>query len=922
MSNEVVDREDNATEQLPPRRGGKKADPSDIFNKLINVPLCVKYKNVLFAIKQKPNPDKKTLQRNAKLPPNQQFHCTLCDENDLYKAPTNLEVKFNTYSKLTSQDMEDAIFQRPNKVYTNFNDLMTVIKREQTEYQRFLKALNPKFVAVKQSLPYGYTGAASEYYRILSNFYYDKKKSYRIFTTHDLSAISSHSTVYNFERFGQVISYGVPIKVRTPKLDSSFSCDIKPHIHRHLSSYLKMRKPITIRKPKTDPVYSASQEKATSIDQDKCKCPVEISLAKTRDEVETEDTRVKTAENVKSGSVATKSDEARREDNYAPQTNDAANDDNESTAITEICVSNVTEKADKDDFELKPVEMDDQNELMETSVCMDKVVHSSGVVAVNDESEKSNVDVPQFSEGLKNAIGIVNTDCDKTDSEVEIPENVVENDRSTFKERTETKNQLMSSSEEKAEILSTKVDPVIEPIALPQVNAALYKHIHVPVSLDLDLFITDVPINRLGNYTEDYCNYPMLIDFLSSLKIAEVVCDMESLLYVFSTTAPSFFRTFQFYIDVTIQDDKSKYYKISPPLPSTDVLPEVLKADFLNICYRETQSRAQQKQPESPNVQLMEYLTVSGAIFHDKEHGRNACEQLQKFNDPMKTVSFVEWKNLNSNVIENKFFSLFGFKETNFIVAGDQPYHTKFMGNMENVIIYIKPQYFYEYGFEILTESELAYIYLKTLLSDCIGAVIIYYDPNTDKILNMQEKLLEDFSVTSFSSCFNRLNSFFEMLQSLNEGQHLYKHENNRSKSFVYHELDESSPLLPDIKLTPLQNPTISHLVTPTEFDKSLMTPWQRHSLRLPLCFCPRIPGTYICHEYLPRNQCSKFSTCTFAHLTKAQLEAELGPENYSEFMTEFNKPKEEKCKQSDRKRSMPSSAGKKRRRSKRKKLA
>ena len=280
--------------------------------------------------------------------------------------------------------------------------------------------------------------------------------------------------------------------------------------------------------------------------------------------------------------------------------------------------------------------------------------------------------------------------------------------------------------------------------------------------------------------------------------------------------------------------------KISPPLPSTDVLPEDLKSDFLNICYRENQRRAQQKQPESPNVQLMEYLTVSGAIFHDKEHGRNASEQLQKFNDPMKTVSFVEWKNLNSNVIENKFFSLFGFKETNFIVAGDQPYHTKFMGNMENAIIYIKPQYFYEYGFEILTESELAYIYLKTLLSDCIGAIIIYYDPNTYKILNLQEKLLEDFSVTSFSNCFNRLSSFFEVLQSLNEGQHLYKHDNNQSKSFLYHELDASSLLLPDIKLTPLQNPTISHLVSRTEFDQKFNDTMAAAFIETPTLFLPQ----------------------------------------------------------------------------------
>ena len=126
--------------------------------------------------------------------------------------------------------------------------------------------------------------------------------------------------------------------------------------------------------------------------------------------------------------VQTKSDEARRENNTLPQTNNAANDENEFAIGTEVCVRNVNEEADKDDSELNRVEMGDQNELTESSGSMDKVMHSSDVVAINDESEKLNVDVPQFSEsgqGLKDTNGVIDTDCDKTDSEVKSPENVV-----------------------------------------------------------------------------------------------------------------------------------------------------------------------------------------------------------------------------------------------------------------------------------------------------------------------------------------------------------------------------------------------------------------------------------------------------------------------------------------------------------------
>ena len=44
MPNEVFDGEDDTAVEFLPRRGGKKADSSDMFNRLTNVPVCVKYK--------------------------------------------------------------------------------------------------------------------------------------------------------------------------------------------------------------------------------------------------------------------------------------------------------------------------------------------------------------------------------------------------------------------------------------------------------------------------------------------------------------------------------------------------------------------------------------------------------------------------------------------------------------------------------------------------------------------------------------------------------------------------------------------------------------------------------------------------------------------------------------------------------------
>lgn len=61
------------------------------------------------------------------------------------------------------------------------------------------------------------------------------------------------------------------------------------------------------------------------------------------------------------------------------------------------------------------------------------------------------------------------------------------------------------------------------------------------------------------------------------------------------------------------------------------------------------------------------------------------------------------------------------------------------------------------------------------------------------------------------------------------------------------------------------------------------------------MCFLPRKNGTYLCHEYLSKENCSKMGKCAFAHLNKTQLECELGPEEYAKFMDNFSKPKESK---------------------------
>lgn len=238
---------------------------------------------------------------------------------------------------------------------------------------------------------------------------------------------------------------------------------------------------------------------------------------------------------------------------------------------------------------------------------------------------------------------------------------------------------------------------------------------------------------------------------------------------------------------------------------------------------------------------------------------------------------------------------MFSVLDTNVIVHSKQPYMVKFEDSFEKAVILVKPQYCYEYGLEDVTNSEYAALYIKALLLECVGAIVFHVDMKTFNIVHIDKLYLEELAdLFPRAEAVRRLTSFFELLHTLREGIHVYSHDAGQAHGVLFEEL-QSEHIQADLILNKDFSMELCKSVRPVKLSRTKLTSWQRHNIRLPMCFLPRKNGTYLCHEYLSKDECSNMATCAFAHLNKIQLECELGAGEYAKFMANFLKPKESK---------------------------
>ena len=144
-----------------------------------------------------------------------------------------------------------------------------------------------------------------------------------------------------------------------------------------------------------------------------------------------------------------------------------------------------------------------------------------------------------------------------------------------------------------------------------------------------------------------------------------------------------------------------------------------------------------------------------------------------------------------------------------------------------------------------------------------------------------------------------RLTTFIDMARGLSGGEYVYQRERGKPHGSIY-QSDRSEHVQSDLQLHTGVKLQLSPYTAQITLSATQLSPWQRHNKRLPLCFSPRRGGTNICHSYLSKNTCAnKQGSCIYMHLTKEQLEAEIGKEKFEKFVLHFDKSKEDKVKES-----------------------
>eukprot|EP00116_Pleurobrachia_bachei_P007036 sb/3467298/ len=158
---------------------------------------------------------------------------------------------------------------------------------------------------------------------------------------------------------------------------------------------------------------------------------------------------------------------------------------------------------------------------------------------------------------------------DEVDLEIEIGSPAAEDKTEEDKATSDLKCELPTHDEVSAKI----------PEEVKKVSSSI-KHLKVAISHDLDVFISSIPVPRLGSGNQTDLTHSAVEEFFLSLKIAEFIADVESLASIFSCLPPYTSPSFLFKFTVGEEaGNRQKFYKVSTLLPSTTVDAETVKHD-------------------------------------------------------------------------------------------------------------------------------------------------------------------------------------------------------------------------------------------------------------------------------------------------------------------------------------------------------
>lgn len=739
------------------------------------------------------------------------FHCQTCENNELYKAPNNEVVKFDQYSRLTSDDMRCALFQEESKVYSR-EVLMFLVRNEQNGFKMFLKSLEPKFIQIALNVPPGYIEYIEQQNRTkLAQF--QRKVNFKLSTTHYLGVAPSKATPRCVDVWGALFSYGTVERVKLPKAGSK----VKSNVHT-----------LTMEAKQCKQTPSDVAAANISLPSDVVKClTAEVIITPTP------------------------------------------------------TLSTLTGLPTPDTEEVLAIEED--MVIAESELITELIADNTS----GQEFETTGVKSPVRDE-IAGSIGEDNLSIEEDINVIANPKEV--SPTLNYETASETSDKTPTEPEENEPI--SLPTPAPSPLVETKPKETVYKHIKLAVTQDQDIFITNVPVNSLGLHLEQM-HQTDIQDYLKQLKIANIIAHKEALCLVFSSSPPHYETSFTFKISVTLREDGSKHTSVSDVLPSATMTSETVKQSVFTQSLLSSSSRRFERVEDDANIQFMEYFQSACAQFIHSDGPSVSCD-LSKEIEIIKQTSFIPWRNINSSNISDAQYSVFSLGSTNFISHGEHPTCLKLHGVPVDCIVFVKLQHFVQYGLQKLSNSELAYLYLKVTLSGCEGAVIVHIDPNTATIVNIEERSLSSLETFSYSESMERLSSFFAQLDGLEEGEYVYDHVMQQPHSVIYQQFDNVN-IHPDYSLSSHYKAEISKFVLQFEFDHSTLTLWQRHNIRLPLCFMPRKAGTYLCHEFLSTSNCANAALCAFAHLTQPQLLAELGEVEYNLFMTKFAAPKKDK---------------------------
>ena len=179
----------------------------ELYSDLLNPPLQAVLGRLEVALNAQKN-----------VPENKNIHCKLCQENVIFRAPQNHEVKLTQFSKFTQSDMDNALLSEECPKYGSHSALMKLVNEEQDMFESFLTSLKPKFSETKAKLPSSwFQFTENSFKEAICEEYGGKTSNFRVCTTHLLNGTKS-THVPSIEKRGQIICYGKMFKIKLPKL--------------------------------------------------------------------------------------------------------------------------------------------------------------------------------------------------------------------------------------------------------------------------------------------------------------------------------------------------------------------------------------------------------------------------------------------------------------------------------------------------------------------------------------------------------------------------------------------------------------------------------------------------------------------------------------------------------------------------------